>query len=233
MLSLFDDDPRDVPLPLEADPAVFRSSSFSASSTPAVVRQAVLDWANDLGWIHRPPFLVFAMDRLMIAAVELTVALDDDDGWTIARFTALLPIWKYGEGSPTAAGWALERVAETFAAGVATQLRKQGVKIGPGGPAGSQDRERLRLVERWRWPVCWALVAAGIAAFVAILPARGLSHYGGVVFGILLWISTVFLANTYLRWRILGVRLGWLFFFVLLCALGTVGLLIAAIYGDL
>ena len=98
----------------------------------------------------------------------------------------------------------MQRIAETFANGVCSELRLAGATISPaeyGVPR--QDRTRLKRVESWRRRAGWAL--AGL-----LIPASAATYLASKDVGLMLavWCWTAFLLSVgqLMHWRVLGMR---------------------------
>lgn len=190
--------------------AVGCSFSMTTSATRHEVETATLQWAQDMGFVRLEPFLAFSIQHQLGMRYfgELGVQTSSRANGTDVRFTASFDFWWPGQANE------IQRIVDTFAAGVSTALRNQGTEVSPFLGSGL-NRRRRKSIERWRNRLYVPLIVCGEVVFVAIFFARGFELFPLLISAIG-WGVGVLIASMYVRYRTIGAKVTLLAFSVVM-----------------
>jgi hypothetical protein len=153
-----------------------------------------------MGFVRLEPFLAFSIQHQLGMRYfgELGVQTSSRANGTDVRFTASFDSWWPGQANE------IQRIVDTFAAGVSTALRNQGTEVSP-FLASRLNRRRRKAVERWRKRLYVPLIVCGELVFVAVFFAGGF-EITPLFVSALGWALGILIASMYVRYRTIGAK---------------------------
>jgi hypothetical protein len=207
-----------------------QSGSFVTARSRAEVERAAREWAAGLGWRQSGPALSFRFERILLPPyLHVDVAIMEEARETTVLVTALMSVWAgeggpyLGEGAPAPLTGFLEKLGESFAAGVWERLEFQDRPTRPGRLP--RDLTRLLRFDQGLRRLFLPLMALGPVLLSVASAVRGFRPDPAAIAAAVLWLAAGYMSYQFLRWRNLGAGYGWVFIVSLLL---WVGVMIAA-----